>query len=180
VARLIALTPCAGLLPLDEGGTTLIEVVLDKAAAIAPFKGQEKAVAAVMKDAFGFGFPGQGRVLAKGDVSLQWFAMGKALLTGADAPDLAGLAAVTEQADAWAAVRLEGERAEAVLARLVPVDLRAAQFRKGQTLRTQLGHMSAAITRAGPQAFDIMVFRSMARTLVHELHVAMQGVAARG
>jgi sarcosine oxidase subunit gamma len=40
--------------------------------------------------------------------------------------------------------------------------------------------MMASITRIGAQSFQIMVFRSMARTLVHDLKTAMEAVAARG
>ena len=38
--------------------------------------------------------------------------------------------------------------------------------------------MAAQITRL-PKGFEVMVFRSMAGTAVHELQVAMQSVAAR-
>jgi len=37
----------------------------------------------------------------------------------------------------------------------------------------------ASITRTGANAFDIMVFRSMAVTAVHELGVALRSVAAQ-
>jgi sarcosine oxidase subunit gamma len=39
--------------------------------------------------------------------------------------------------------------------------------------------MSASVTRLPEGAFRLMVFRSMARTLVQELNHAMDGVAAR-
>ena len=97
-----------------------------------------------------------------------------------DAGDLAGLAAVTDQADGVAAVKIEGDAAEAVLARLVPLDLRAASFKRGHTARSLVNHMTASITRLGPKSFEVMVMRSMAQTLVHELTEAAEGVAARG
>ena len=40
--------------------------------------------------------------------------------------------------------------------------------------------MMASITRLGADDFQIMVFRSMAATLVGELKTAMEAVAARG
>ena len=94
-------------------------------------------------------------------------------------PKLAKIAAVVDQSDAWAIVRLEGADAEDVLARLVPVNLRRSAFKRGHTLRSNLYHMMASITRIGNNSFQIMVFRSMAETLVHDLSVAMQSVAAR-
>ena len=39
--------------------------------------------------------------------------------------------------------------------------------------------MQAAITRLADDAFLIMGFRSMARTMVHDLKIAMEGVEAR-
>ncbi len=97
------------------------------------------------------------------------------------APDasLGQHAAVVDQSDAWCAVSLSGGTAEDVLARLVPVDLRRAQFKRGHTVRTQVGHMMTSVTRTGPDSFMILVFRSMAVTLIHELKQAMQFVAAR-
>jgi sarcosine oxidase subunit gamma len=39
--------------------------------------------------------------------------------------------------------------------------------------------MMMVLHRAGPEAFDIMVFRSMAASAVHELQQAMKALAAR-
>lgn len=89
-------------------------------------------------------------------------------------------ATVVDQGDAWAVVKLEGAGAEDVLARLVPVHVRMARFKRGHTARTMLGHMTVSVTRVGERAFQIMVFRSMAKTLVHDLQRAMESVAARG
>lgn len=94
-------------------------------------------------------------------------------------PDLSGLAAVTEQADAWAVLHLTGPSVVDVLARLVPIDLRPATFKKGHTARTLVGHMTASITRVNGDTFEVMVMRSMADTLAHELSEAAKGVAAR-
>ena len=68
---------------------------------------------------------------------------------------------------------------EPVLARLTPIDLRDSAFPKGATARTVIGHMTGSITRTGADTYAIMVFRSMAKTAVHELERAMRGVAAR-
>ena len=40
--------------------------------------------------------------------------------------------------------------------------------------------MTAQITSVGPEGFEVMVFRSMAGTLVHDLSRAMGFVAGRG
>jgi sarcosine oxidase subunit gamma len=77
-------------------------------------------------------------------------------------------------------MELSGAGAEEVLARLCPVDLRQAHFDIGSALRTELKHMMASICRLDKDCFQIMVFRSMARTLHHDLKTAMEARAARG
>lgn len=177
MVKLIPLTPCAGLLPITVGTVSLTEVVVDQITSIAPYAGRGKQVSAALKEQIGVGLPGVGRSLGKGDVLVHWAGHRTWFLR--EAVDLDGLAAVTDQSDAWAIVEIAGSGAEDVLARLVPVDLRAGTFKKGHTARTLLGHMNVLITRTGPQAFEIMGMRSMAGTLVHELEQAMRGVAAR-
>lgn len=179
MANLVALSPCAGLLPQTIGAVTIAEVEPGRITAILPFKGQEKAVSTALKSSLGLGFPAPGRSEAKAGARMVWVGKGEALLMGADCPDLPGAACV-DQSDAWCVVEIAGEAAEAVLARLVPVDLRAAVFKRGHTIKSLLGHMTASITRTGANAFQIMVFRSMAETLVEELTHAAKAVAARG
>ena len=87
-------------------------------------------------------------------------------------------AALVDVSDGWAVAELQGPGAEDVLARLAPVDLRDAAFKPGQTLRSQLRDMPASITRT-ETGFLLMVYRSMAATLVRELRRAMEAVASR-
>lgn len=169
VARLIALTPCGDLLPLEIGGVFVTESTTAQLTSIAPFAGQEAAVS----KALGTSLPDCNR--RNGTVT--WFGHGTWMVAGQ--ASLEGLAAITDQSDAWAMVRIEGAEVEAVLARLVPVDLRESVFAENHVAKTMLGHLSVTITRVAPQAFEIMVMRSMAQTLVHDLEVAMRGVAAR-
>ena len=173
MAKLIALTPCGDLLPLEEGGVVVTEVCVDCLMSVAPFKGKNKVVSDSLKAQVGAALPAVNR--RSGAVT--WFGHGVWIVMGAVALD--GLAAVSDQSDAWAVVQIEGARVEEVLARLAPVDLRGQVFKKNHVAKTMLGHMSVTLTRAGPQAFEIMVMRSMAATLVHELQVAMRGVARR-
>lgn len=179
MAKLIAKTPCEGLLPRTIGAVEMTEVSVEGACAVASFKGQEAAVSAALTKALGVGFPPPNRALSKGGVRAVWAGAGRALVMGGDLSDLTGLAAVTAQGDGIAAVRIDGADAEAVLARLVPIDLRAGVFKRGHTARTLVNHMTANVTRLGPTSFEVMVMRSMARTLVHDLTEAATGVAAR-
>ncbi|WHQ83130.1 sarcosine oxidase subunit gamma [Tritonibacter mobilis] len=179
--QLAAKSPCAGLLPLTIGDVTLTADTPAAMTLIAPYKGQEKPLSDALNAAHGMGFPAPNRATGKAEARAIWFGRAQALLVGPVAdPKLAAHAALTDLSDGWAVVRLEGARAEEVMARLVPIDLRPQVFKSGHTARTELKHMMASITRVGPIALQIMVFRSFADTLVHDLKRAMEAVAARG
>ncbi|MGC1504370.1 MAG: sarcosine oxidase subunit gamma family protein [Sulfitobacter sp.] len=171
---------CAGLLPVSLGTVTVEEAAPEWMTCLSAF-GDASGLAAVLEQAHGVTLPMPGRSSGKGGVRCLWFGRGEVLLTGA-APDadLEKHAAVVDLSDAWAVVSVSGADAVDVLARLVPVDLRVATFKRGHTARTQLGHMQASITRTGADMFQVMVFRSMAGTLVHDLKQAMAAVASRG
>ena len=178
MANLIAQTPCMGLLPFSVGSCILSESLPEAITSIAPAKGQEKLVSDALKKNLGAAFPSANRTTGKEGARLVWSGRGQALFVGPKPGVIKG-AAITDQSDAWAVMRLEGQCAEAVLARLVPVDVRIATFKRGHAARTQLFHMSCSIARIGATAFEIMVFRSMAKTAVHELSTAMRSVAAQ-
>ena len=178
MASLIEKSACDGLLPISIGGLTLTQAPPARIASVAPFNGREKAVVAALK-ALGLAWPAPGRCLAKGDAAILWSGRGQAFLLNGDTAGLAGIAAVTDQTDGWAALRLSGPGHADALARLVPLDLRPAAFPPGSTARSGLGHMMAVFRRLSPDAVEIMVFRSMAATAVHEITVAMQSVTAR-
>lgn len=181
MVELIEKSPCAGLLPLEIGQVSLTENVTARLTSLAPFRGQENAFKEALKAAHGMAMPKANRATGKAGKQVVWFGQGRFLLIG-PVPDarLAKFAAVVDQSDAWAVVTLKGDGAEGVLARLTPIDLRKSSFKGGHTARTDLMHMMASITRIAPDAFQIMVFRGFSRTLVHDLEIAMQGVAARG
>ncbi len=180
MVELVAKSPCAGLLPIECGAARLSEVEMTRLTSLQPMKGQETALGKALKSAHGMAVPGVNRATGKEGARALWFGKGQVMLVGPE-PEagLAEHAAITDQSDAWAMVRLEGAAAEDVLARLVPVDLRQSVFKRGHTARTMLQHMSVSITRISDEAFLILAFRSMAGTLVHDLETAMKGVAAR-
>ncbi|WP_372893448.1 sarcosine oxidase subunit gamma [Rhodosalinus sp.] len=180
MAELTARTPCAGLLPRRAGAMRLEEVEPGRITSLMPGPGQAGALDAALRAAHGVGWPAPGAAHLSETASMIWTGMDQAMLIGpAPDPSLAAQAALTDQSDAWAVVELSGDAGPEALARLVPVDLRAHVFAEGATARTLLGHMSVSITRTGPERLRIMAFRSMAGTLVHEVHEAMESVAAR-
>ena len=172
MADLIAVTPLAGLLPVTVGRVTISEIVPAHLTSVAPYKGKEEAVSAALQDAVGAGLTPAGR--RSGAVT--WFGHGVWMVAGDVAPPGA---AVTDQSDAWAVVSVQGDAAEDVLARLVPVDLRVRHFAEGDVAKTMLAHLAVTIVRTGADSFEIMAMRSMGRTLVHDLETAARGLAAR-
>lgn len=180
MVELKARTPCEGLLPLEVGALRLSEAEAGPMTSVAAFQGQDAALSTAMKAAHGVTFPEPNSVAESGKARAIWFGPRMALLTGTAAdPGLASHAALTDQSDAWAVVRLQGDGAADVLARLTPIDLRPGVFGPGATARTELQHMQASVTCLEEGNYQIMVFRAFAETLVHDLKTAMQAVAAR-
>ena len=149
--------------------TTLAEVDLGRLTSIAPFAGQRAATGS----ALGHAFPASNTTSGP----LIWTGRDQAFLLGTP-PDLTGLAACTDQTGGWCALRLSGPLAGSALARLVPIDLRAAKFPAGSCTRCALNHMAAILWRDG-DGFVILIFRSMAETAWHELETALHALAAR-
>ncbi len=177
MARLIANGALGDRVPPTIGRVRIEEIDLGTVTLVAPFRGQEAAVAAALAS----GFPGPGQVTRGPDGSRAiWAGPGRALVCGAAVTGLEGMAALVDQSDGSICLRVTGPGVEDMLARLVPLDLRVAGFAPGQTARTLVNHMSASVTRVGPDAFEIMVMRSMAVTLLAEVTEAARMVAARG
>ena len=162
---------------LTLGTVTLAEVEAGPITSVAVFPGGAKAVAKGLKT-LGLAMPEPNTFTEKKGARIVWTGREQAFLMGAEPPALEG-AALTDQSDGWAALALSGAGAVDVLARLVPVDLRLAAFPVGRAIRTQLNHMNLVILRVGDHAFEILVFRSMARTAWHELETTTHMVAAR-
>jgi sarcosine oxidase subunit gamma len=178
VVELKAKTPAQGLLPIEIGRAKVTEFDPGHLTSLSDLDG---GMADAFQQAHDVAWPKPNRSTGKAGNRCLWFGLREVMLIGAP-PDasLSAHGAVVDQSDAWCAVTLEGEAAEDVLARLVPVDLRRTTFKRGHTLRAPVFHMTASITRTGAESFLILVFRSMAATLVHDLKQAMAAVASRG
>lgn len=180
MVRLIAKSPSEGILPFEVNGLTLVELDVGPITSVAPFDGQAVVASDRLRALAGMELPKPNRSSGREGARAVWSGAGQAMVLGV-AVDAAMRqhAALTDQSDAWAVFRLEGQGVEDVLARLTPLDLNPGVFKRGHVARSLLGHMSALFLRVSGEAFEIMVFRSMARTAVHEIEVAMKAVAAR-
>lgn len=161
--RLLATDPFADRLPL--GGPGISVTAVDPGPMTLVLAGRDRPAIA------GAAFPDPGRVTTAGDTRLTWMGPGQAMLTGAEPPDDVP---TIDQSDGWAVARLTGPAGPGVLARLVPLDLRPAAFPPGHTARTLIGHMTGSVTRADGETLEVMVMRSMAGTLVHDLERAIR------
>ncbi len=177
---LIAKTPLHGLLPLQIGAHKALEPDLGPITSIMPFQGKHLEVSKALSDAYGLELPGLGQSVVCGGASVVWFGRGQFMLIGAEPPaGLDQIAALSDQSDAWAVADVSGPDVDAVLARLVPVDLRLSAFAVGTSARTLIGHMNGAVIRLSETSIRLMVFRSMAKTLTHDLSEAMQTLASK-
>jgi sarcosine oxidase subunit gamma len=161
-------------LPNLPGSCRLEALPQSRILSVAPYPGREDEAARRLG-----AFPAPGEVHVLGAARLVWAGRGMAFLLNpaeGQGDGLAGIAAVTDQSDGWAGLRLSGPDAEEVLARLVPLDL--APMTPPASVRSLLNHMPLLLIR-GDEGFEVWSYRSMAGTLLHELATAMRGVAAR-
>lgn len=176
--KLVANAPDFTSLPLEIGAAKLTGVDLGSLTSVTLSQGQKAVASADLKAKFGMNFPAANRTAGKDDARCIWFGLDSALLVGPRPKPIKG-ASLTDQSDGWAALELSGDGSEAVLARLVPVDVRASVFKRGHTVRTLLFHAPLSLTRTKTDTFLLLVFRSMTKTAIHELSVAMETIKAR-
>jgi sarcosine oxidase subunit gamma len=130
-------------------------------------------LARAVKDRFGLDLPAAPAAVSSPSHALVWCGPGQWLLVaetrGAFADDLdalSGLAAVAEQSDGRAVLRLSGPRVREALAKGCMLDLHPSAFPVGMTALTSIAHVGVHLWRAqdGPNGavFEIMVPRSMA------------------
>ncbi len=177
---LFARDPVYGL-PKTAGRCELRLVQPAAIATLAPFRGQGMAVADVLKSLWKTGLPKTGKTRTSKAATLFWSAPGQWLVTGDFDPatlaqTLDGIAAVTDQSDAWAVLHLNGADATNILHRLTSLDINA--LATGDIARTEVARL-AGILRPLETGFEIWLPRSAARWGVEKITDAMQRVAAQ-
>lgn len=178
MAELLAKSPCDGLgLPFAKGAAQLEAWAPGPITSIAPFAGQEAAASDALAR-LGLAFPAANAMQVAGHARIVWTGRHQAFLIGAPCPAIAQ-AAITDQSDGWVGLRLTGAAARDVLARLVPLDLRDGAFPSGTAARSLLGHMPLVLMRPEADVWEMLTFRSMARTAVHEMSEAVTVVAGK-
>lgn len=177
-----ALTPLNGLAPVATATCRLDELPFVELASVMPFSGKLDDCSKALKKLTKLALPAVGKTKGNAKARILWSERNQWFVEGVDAETLAtelkGLAAVTDQSDGWARFSITGTGAEAVMARLCPLDLSDQAFAKDHAARTEFAHMMSVITRTA-DGFSIMVMRSFARTAVHHSADVMRSVAAQ-
>ncbi|WP_348645323.1 sarcosine oxidase subunit gamma family protein [Methylobacterium sp. BTF04] len=132
--------------------------------------GQETALRQILTDRFGWSLPEPGGANVVGERGLVWSAPGQWLAIAETrhaldglAEAVRGLAAVTDQSDARALVRVSGPCARMALSKGLTIDLHPSAFRTGQSAVTSIAHIGAQIwQRNEAPAYDLTVARSFA------------------
>ena len=182
---LTARSPLAGAAALAESwpGFALSEVSNLALASLATRRGQETELRSRAKARFDLEPPPPGRTASGDGMTFlwtgheQWFVeVPESAPGGLEAllrETFGDTAAVTDQSDAWANLRLEGTATRAVLEKLCPLDLHPGVFPPGATARTILEHLSAIVTlRDDRSSFSILTPRSSAGSFLHHLRLA--------
>ena len=139
-------------------------------ATIVAADGREADLRAILAERFGLSVPEAGATAFDGERGLVWSAPGQWLAVsptrqGFDAlpAALQGVAAVTDQSDGRALVRVSGPKARTLLAKGVAIDLHPRAFGPGRAAVTSIAHIGVQFWQrdAGP-TYDIAVARSFA------------------
>lgn len=143
-------------------------------------RGQDAALAAAMRGAFGMDAPGPGHAAAGTEATAIWIQPGQWLLSAPRAGEgalaaraaaaFAGLAAVADQSHGRTTIRLSGPAARDALARGCRLDLHPRVFGPGRAASTLIAQIHCLIhqTDAAP-GYDLTVFSTLAEPFLHWL-----------
>ncbi len=140
------------------------------ASILAP-RGGEAALAKLVATRYGVELPTTARAVRSRAHAFVWAGPEQWLFvaeSGQDLAELSRLAAVSDQSDARAALRLTGPKVRDMLAKGCMIDLHPKAFPPGAAAITSIAHIGVCLWRAdtppdeGDVIFDILVARSMA------------------
>ena len=160
-----------GVVALDRDGMGIASVLVRR--------GQFDAFARQVKLQFDIELTAGSRRACAGDIAFiatgpgSWFATseGAANAFAASLTETIGeCAAISDQSDGQAVLRVSGPKVREALCKLVPVDLHARAFRIGDVAVTVAAHIGATLWRLeddahGNAVFEIAVYRSLADSL---------------
>ncbi len=179
VIKLLPKSAAAGLTPIKISDTEIIEIDTLTLTSISAKKDKLDQLSEQLKKSHGMALPKNGRASGKEGARALWFGQHLLLVGPKCDKKLTKFASLTDQSDAWVVLRMSGDLIEDMLMRLCPIDVRSRTFKNGDVVRTGLLHVNVTMHRIGTNTIDVYGFRSMAKTLCHELSQALASVAAR-
>ena len=184
-AALVPRAPFSGLAANAGTGTGIVATDRDGLglATVSVRKGQGPALSRHVKERFGLVLPDGPRRAAAGGIAFAgtgpgvWLAAqesGGNEFAAALEAEIGAMAAVTDQSDGYAVLRLAGPKLRDALAKIVPLDVHAAAFERGAVASTVAWHMGVTLWRLedaadGSPVFEFAVFRSLAGSFWHAL-----------
>ena len=153
-----------GLIIEEQTGLAVASVIARKGAADAVIARLERSLGVRPVD--GPRYAARNGVGVLGAGPGKWLALGEGALVSLLQRELAGLAAVADQSDARAVIRLWGPRVRDALAKGVPVDLHPTVFRPGDAAATLVAHIVVQLAQLDDRpTFLLMAPRSFAASL---------------
>jgi sarcosine oxidase subunit gamma len=155
-------------------------------ATVAVCKAQGAALAQRVKERFGLLLPDGPRRAAVDGIAFAgvgpgvWLAsqeLGGNAFAAVLEQEIGALAAVTDQSDGYAVLRLAGPKVRNALAKLLPLDVHPAAVKPGDVASTVASHMGVTLWRLedaadGSPVFEFAVFRSLAGSFWHALSLS--------
>ncbi|AQU88706.1 hypothetical protein B0W47_16080 [Komagataeibacter nataicola] len=181
------LSPCSPIStePCRVGGLTLALAPPDETVSIGGFRNSLPALHEAALQALGASLPQTpGTATRAQDLSILWAGPNQWL---ASAPSGSGLmeklqaafgahAALTDQTDSRVTLTLSGPYAHVIAAKLVPIDLHPRCFGLSSVALTLAGHIPVIVVQRDLEpSYNFIVFRSLVRSLHHDILAAMQG-----
>ncbi len=176
--------------PASPGGTTIREMRPAALVQVGAWPDTVLSVQGVLADVLRLDPPKMGMAASDEHATVLCIGPGRYLVV-ADRDDLparleAGLpsaeGAVADLSHGRTVLRLQGPHAAAVLARCVAIDLNARVFPPGRVAQTAIHHVDVTICRRSDDAFDLVMLRGFAESLVEwmldagmEFGVRLQG-----
>lgn len=181
--------PALGGFHHEEAGLTVSELSDFSLVSVAVPLGGDKALAGGLRSGLGLARPdaGASTVSSDGKHRLLWTAPDQMLLMsipGLSRPveDIRGAldvpAYLTDQSDAWTALRLAGPRTVDMLQRMVPIDTAPESFGPGRVARTVTEYMGVIVLREEGGDILLLAARSSAQTFLHAITTTVGYVAA--
>ena len=155
----------------------IVEERLDMAMATVMSRGDDRALAAKIHDAYGVLLPSGPRRVSNGvhafvgtgpGVWLAVFEQASPLMASDLAASLAGLASVADQSSSYAVLRIAGASAREILSRGAFIDFDPSVFGPGSAAVTTISHIGVSIWQVDDApTYDVALFRSYADSFWH-------------